>query len=130
MDPLVMKNRRIQLGDCFRHIKFSSMPPSHISQCLSKYQDLFQRDELLEIITIQSSYSSITLKAFDRKHGSRNIRQWKWNPSLRFSIIYPREGKDFELNKSELTVFQANKKLLYLVPLQPHQVIINERMKT
>lgn len=112
MDPLEMKNRREQLGDCFHLIRFAAMEPLHISQCVSKHQDLFKRDELLEIIAMLSSDNSITHKAFGRKQGSGIVRQWNNNAILTFSLVYQSGEKHFPLKQAEITGFRSNKKLL------------------
>lgn len=112
MDPLEMKNRREQLGDCFHLIRFAAMEPLHISQCVLKYKNLFERDELLEIIALLSSDNAITLKAFGRKQGSGNVRQWNNNAILTISLDYPSGDKQFPLQQVEVTRFRSNKKLL------------------
>lgn len=118
MDPTQMKNRREQLGDCFRLIQFAVMEPQHICECISKYKDFFERDELIEIIALLASDQYLKLQSSNRKRASQNVHQFSVDKILTFKHIYPNTHDYYFVNKTEVTPFQIDKKNFYLVAFQ------------
>lgn len=55
LDPLDMMNLREQLGDCLYLIQFAAMSNKEINECISKYSDLFSKEELIDIIAVMAS---------------------------------------------------------------------------
>lgn len=55
LDPSVMGNRKKELGECFYLIPFPMMRAVEISDCISKYKEMFDRDELVELFAISVS---------------------------------------------------------------------------
>lgn len=109
LDPMDMKNRREQLADCFHLINFDVMKPAHVSLCISEYNNLFSRDELVKIIVMLSSDNCINVRASNRGRASRNIRQWQENSVLVVSRAY---GENlYYVCQTEETAFKTNKKL-------------------
>lgn len=71
IDPLLTKNRKKQFGDCFHLIPFYAMNREQISNCTTIYDDLFDRDEMLDLINIMAASGSgvTTLIAFRNENG-------------------------------------------------------------
>ncbi|XP_037044243.1 BTB/POZ domain-containing protein 6-A-like [Bradysia coprophila] len=70
-----MLNFRQQLDDCFHLIQFSAMSRTQIFSCLSKYSELFTREELLEIINIATLGDGAQLTYFV---GKSRVKSAKW----------------------------------------------------
>lgn len=107
LDPSDMMNRREMLGDCFNLIQFAVMKPIHISKAISKYNDLFKREELIEIIAILSS-DNTKLQYFTRNTRVRSV-EWNGNDIMIFSQI---DAPVDYVNQIEITCFKTNKTML------------------
>lgn len=108
LNPSEMLNIREQLGECLHLIQFAVMDREDISRCVVKYNELFTREELLEIITILSADNTTTLQYFVRKNRAKST-EWKEDAALLFSHI---DLKNAYVNQVEVTGIQTNKKLL------------------
>lgn len=67
LDPTIMKNLRNELGVCFHYIPFPLMAAAQIADCVSQYKDLFDRDELAELLMITVPNKVLNLKLFKKK---------------------------------------------------------------
>lgn len=103
-----MVNVRRQLGDCLHLIQFAVMDRKEISRCVAEYNDLFTRDELLEIIAILAADNATKLQHFVCNSRVKHA-EWKDDAALMFSQI---DLRNEHVNKKEVTVFQVNKRLL------------------
>lgn len=67
LSPNIMENRRKQLGECLHLIPFYLMDSKQILEYVTKYKNLFDRDELAEIIRIMGAESPVKLTIFKYK---------------------------------------------------------------
>lgn len=54
LDPAALKNRKNMLKECFYLIPFKRMSPEQVRQCTTECSELFERNELLQLINIMA----------------------------------------------------------------------------
>lgn len=108
LDPSNMTNIREQLHDCLYQIQFAAMKRQHVFICVSEYGDLFNSEELVELIGILSGSSKMKPKYFV---SATRVKPIKWNDNVHimFSLNTTTESI---LNQSESTQFKTNSKML------------------
>lgn len=79
LDPSDMKNRKKELGECFYCIPFYFMDPKKIAQIAVEYKDLFDQDDLIELMAIMSSDVPISLNKFKLKINKVENCNWRWD---------------------------------------------------
>lgn len=67
LDPTDMKNRKNVLGECLYWIPFNVMKPTEIAQIATDHKDLFDQDELIDLLRISASVGPVSLKKFKNK---------------------------------------------------------------
>lgn len=121
LDPLDMVNIREQLGDCLYLIRFAAMSHTDVYECVSKWGDLFSKDELVDIIGGMASDDHIKLKYFPHK-----MKRLECSESRRANVIKltSSAGKmyDEELLSMEKYVFKINKKTT-LIALTTNSIV-------
>lgn len=66
-DSTIMENYKNALGECFYLLPFPLMDAGSVAECVSKHRELFDGDELAELLMIAASNTPINPKIFKRK---------------------------------------------------------------
>lgn len=85
LDASKMANRRRQLGDCFYHIPFYVMTFEQITMCVQNYKELFDRDELAEIMVLMTTNSFSGLSKFKYSRQIVYVPSNGWSSVAEFS---------------------------------------------
>lgn len=83
LDAEIMANRKNQLGECFYHIPFYMMRSEHVLQIVDdeNFKNLFDSDELCDLIRIVTSNNSTSLKKLCPKQYGSVFFNCQWGNS-------------------------------------------------
>lgn len=103
LDPSIIGNCKKELAECFYLIPFALMSATQLSECVLKYRELFDRDELAELLAISASNKLIELKIFK---AGLDV-QWKCaliNRELQFDT-FSKQCDAYRFSVSEKCIF-------------------------
>lgn len=97
LDPSSSKNRRQVLGECFHLIPFRQMDYEKIGKCLKNCKDLFNFEELQNLVITASDETTAVTKSMCETNVSTEYDDWRW----KFFYVDVKESQKHWLKKSE-----------------------------
>lgn len=114
LDPSDMQNRKKLLGESFYWIPFYMMKPLQIAQIAAEYKELFDRDELIDLLNIATADGPVASKKFKNKIdvvGKIDMRKFWWTTHL------SKDNKQWIKNREIVNFeFYLNRKLVAIKP--------------
>lgn len=127
-DPMVLANRKKELGECFYMIPFYKMNAKQISNVITTHKELFDYDELIELVNIMAPSDSFTLKKFTSEMiclSSLNVNMgncdWLSCEMMKPFFAYSKDPQQY-VKKLEVSTLQP-KQRCYLAAVQFSTII-------